>query len=387
VEAEGSATVGVAESHGPVLADLGERLTNHVRKYVPSAEVALEPTAASFSIEPPKVEVLAGEDQDLTDLGRQGHGFRRAFVISALEYLAETVSGDETTERPTLFLAIEEPELYQHPPRARHFYRTLATVASEPSVQVCYATHSPYFVSADRFDALRIFRRPPSDGTPAAEVTAAKIDAVTDKLPENAKDPRAYLRRTLSEQFREAFFAKAVLLAEGDSDAAMFEAAAKSLGQKSLEADGIVTTNVGGKGCQPLALAILGALRIPAFCVFDADADATNGDVCPTCGRGKTNRTAAIASNKKLLSALGAEETEFPETTVSDTWACFHKEIEDAIPGFRSSVQEVSRELGWSGKSPEAYAEVIGRMEPSEVPDELRQILDRVRALPQPGPK
>lgn len=375
----------VMTSHGPVLLELGERLTAQVRRYVPSAEIKLLPTAAGFSIDAPRVDVRGGEEQELTDLGRQGHGFRRAFVISVLEYLAEATEADEgeSTEKPTLFLAIEEPELYQHPPRARHFYDTLAKIAEESSVQVCYATHSPFFVSADRFDSLRIFRRERGNtGTSGATVTAASLDSVKDKLPASASgDPRAYLERTLSEQFREAFFAKAVFLLEGPSDAAVFNTAGSLLGRSSLAADGIVTTNVGGKGSQPIGLAILDALKIPSYCIFDGDAGATDGVKCDTCGRAKSDRSAAAASNRRVLKALGADEVDFPGTTVEATWACFHEEVEDAIPGLRERAAEVANEMGWRGKSPEAYAEAVFRLGADALPEEIATILDRVRAL------
>jgi putative ATP-dependent endonuclease of the OLD family len=375
----------ISTSHGPVLNELAARLTHQVQRYVPSADVKLEPIPAGFAIEPPTVDVRAGEDQELTDLTRQGHGFRRAFVISVLEYLAETRAGDDaSTTRPTLLLGIEEPELYQHPPRARHFYRTLAAIAEEPSVQVCYATHSPYFVSADRFDSLRVFRREGAEATRGTAVTAARLDAVADKLPSSAKDPRAYLERTLSEQFREAFFARAVLLAEGVSDAAIFDAAAAALGKQSLVAEGIVTTNVGGKGSQPVALAILQALEIPTFLVFDADAEATDGILCETCRRAKTDRASAKASNRRILKSVGSVEVDFPPTTVTETWACFHKEIEDTIPGFREAVAEISSEMGWSGKSPEAYAEAVDRVGPDALPSQIAAILDQVRTLAKP---
>jgi len=54
-----------------------------------------------------------------------------------------------------------------------------------------------------------------------------------------------------------------------------------------------VVTAVGGKGSQPIALAILDALKIPAYCVFDGDAHATDGNECQTCGRVKRDRTCA----------------------------------------------------------------------------------------------
>ncbi len=373
----------IESSHGPILRELGEQLSEQMQRYVPSAEIKLEPLATGFSIDAPRVDLRGGEEHDLTDLGRQGHGFQRAFIISILEYLANAGTDSESATRPTLFLAIEEPELYQHPPRARHFFKTLSTIAGRGSVQVAYATHSPYFVAPDRFDSVRIFRREPNDGASrGVSVTAAKLSVVADKLSDADKaDPRPYLARTLSEQFREAFFAKSVLLVEGPTDVAAFDAAAGVLGLGDLSADGVVIAHVGGKGSQPVALAILGALGIPTFCVFDTDANAADGTPCSTCGRARTDRTAAIRSNKRVLAALGATATDFPPTTVEPTWACFHGEIEDAIEGLRTLLDSVSAEMGWKGKSPEVYAEAVRRAGVDALPDEIKRILEYTRAL------
>lgn len=375
----------IDSSHGPVLAELGERLSEQMRRYVPTAEIKLEPAATEFKMNPPTVGLRGGEEQDITDLRRQGHGFQRAFVISVLEYLAESSQGEESESRgkPTLFLAVEEPELYQHPPRARHFYRTLLRIAEKPSVQVCYATHSPYFVSASRFDAVRIFRRARVDAGAlgGAEVTAGVLDSVAGELPDSeVGDPRGYLMRTLSERFREAFFAKAVLVVEGPSDEAIFEACADLLGKDGLSGAGVAIVNV-GKGSQPIALAILRSLGIPAYCVFDGDAGAVDGTICKQCNRGKTHRTSAKSSNRKVLRCLGATEVDFPDAVLTDTWACFHEQVEDAIPGFREAAAGIANEMGWRGKSPEAYAEAVRRLGGESLPEMLGQILDQVAAL------
>lgn len=245
-----------------------------------------------------------------------------------------------------------------------------------------YATHSPYFVAAPRFDAVRIFRREHVDGlVVGANVTAASLSIVAAGLTSEQADPRLYIARTFGEQFREAFFAKGVLLVEGPSDVAIFDAAAELLGIGDLAADGIVATHVGGKGSQPIALAILKALEIPTFCVFDSDANAADGTPCPTCGRGRSDRASAIKSNRRVLSALGAPEVDFPLATVEHGWACFHGEVEDAIAGFRSILDSVKVEMGWKGKSPEAYSEAIRRAGKDALPGSIREILLHTRAL------
>src|SRR5262249_42726981 len=71
---------------------------------------------------------------------------------------------------PDLILAIEEPELYQHPQRCRYLLGLLGELASTPGRglgarnQILYTTHSSYFVSLDKFGSVRRVLK--STGTP-----------------------------------------------------------------------------------------------------------------------------------------------------------------------------------------------------------------------------
>ncbi len=193
-------------------------------------------------------------------------------------------------------------------------------------------------------------------------------------------DVRGYLARTLTERFRESFFSNAVLVVEGPTDQAIFQTASELAEKPDPSAHGISIVNV-TKGSQPIALGILGALGIPAYCVFDGDAGATDGNKCETCGRAKTPRTSAIASNKRVLEAVNGRIEEFPATTVEPTWACFHENIEASIEGFAKKVAEVSQSMGWSGKSAAAYSEALRTLGRDAIPREVDEILNRVIEL------
>jgi putative ATP-dependent endonuclease of OLD family len=380
----------ISESHGPTLNALAERLTERMRRYVPAAGIALLPSAPEFQISPPIVELRGGESHDLTALVRQGHGFQRTFIIAVLEYLAEAATDNRADDKPTLFLAIEEPELYQHPPRARHFARTLRALVTPPSaVQVAYATHSPYFVSAEDFESLRIFRRiaRTEDLPPRTKVNLADVPTVMERLPERQRNqPQRMLARTLSETFREAFFSRAVLLVEGPTDAAVFGAVAEKL-ERPLVAHGVVSVHV-GKGAIPIGYAILASLGIPTFVVFDADGEATDRDACQSCGRGgSANRTAAGRSNEAILRSLGEQAEEFPAAGVRDEWACFEHCLEGAFPGLADAAATHAETYGWAPKSPEAYAEAVAQMQIASVPEDVQTVVTRVLELAEQLPE
>jgi putative ATP-dependent endonuclease of OLD family len=66
-------TAVVDESHGPTLRGLGSQLTAQMRRYIPTADVVIEPEAPDLSIAPPQVSLRAGEERHVTDLARIVH--------------------------------------------------------------------------------------------------------------------------------------------------------------------------------------------------------------------------------------------------------------------------------------------------------------------------
>ena len=368
----------VSESHGPTLDELAERLKGALQRFVPDASITLTPREASFRIDPPRVELRGGEAQDLSDLSRQGHGFQRTFIIAALEYLAETAAeagGD--VDRPTLFFAIEEPELYQHPPRARHFFATLRDLAKdEQPIQVCYATHSPYFVAASEYESIRLFRRQAvaDEGLPAVTTAvAADPDAVVESLPENRRaEVDRYLARTMRDSFCEAFFARVAVIVEGPTDAAVIAQTASTLGVDfTLMAVTFVPVT---KSAQPLAVAILRALGIPTYVIFDGDQD-----------KGGKDAENAAATNRRILRAVGEAEADSPGTTIQPEWACFATNLENYLrteSEFERHCEAARDELGWSKlKSPEVYSEAIERLGEDGIPQALREIVENICRL------
>lgn len=378
----------IEKSHGPTLRELARSLETYLRRYVPSGSLELRPIESQLTIAPPAVELHGGEGSDQSDLSRQGHGFQRTFIIAALEYLASTSAPEDAPERPSLFFAIEEPELYQHPPRARHFFRTLRSLADDdPNVQVAYATHSPYFVSPEDFTRIRIFRRRLGEGQkpPATAVTRATLEAVQQAVDERRREqlPR-YIARTMREAFCEAFFGQSALVVEGITDAGVMTQVGRLMGV-DLPSHGVVVVPV-SKGDQPVALAVLRALKIPTYVVFDAGSGAVDTEACPQCGRqGQKRRAEEQKENEAILRTLGVPLEPFPGSGARDEWACFEVDLEqflaETIPDFDEQKRTIADEMGWKMKSPEVYAEVLERLGREGAPDLLADIVSRALRL------
>jgi putative ATP-dependent endonuclease of the OLD family len=127
--------------HAEGLALLGERMTAAVQEFVPAAEVQVDVQPPSVRVTDPVFDVRVADDGLPTDVAHQGHGFQRALILAALNELARA---EQEGDVPAVLLAIEEPELYQHPLQARHFATVLSELPrrGEGSFQVAYATHS-----------------------------------------------------------------------------------------------------------------------------------------------------------------------------------------------------------------------------------------------------
>src|SRR5919108_3557264 len=126
----------VREEGDEALRALSERMTHELVQLVPGVSVSLEARPPSFQVPAGGVDLRIADSGMTTDVGRQGHGFQRALLIALVQQLALLQGEPQGDGSPVddgapagLFLAIEEPELYQHPLQARHFAATLARLA------------------------------------------------------------------------------------------------------------------------------------------------------------------------------------------------------------------------------------------------------------------
>ena len=118
-----------------------------------------------LEFEAPKVgDILLGGAQIYGDdgyrslLSEKGQGVQRSAIFTILRtyaHLREELG--DAPSRNTIF-AIEEPEIYLHPPIRRATYNLLRVIAEGPD-QVLYSTHDGYFVDVEYFDEIRLMRR------------------------------------------------------------------------------------------------------------------------------------------------------------------------------------------------------------------------------------
>jgi len=385
----------VAEG-GQALHDLSRNVSEELGRLVPGGEVLLETRPPAFRVPDLSVDLRVAEGGLETTVGRQGHGFQRALLIAVVQQLAAlrpplesgegTVAEEAPPEPPALFLALEEPELYQHPLQGRHFAATLAGLsrAGAGAIQVAYATHSEHFVDPSRYERLRRFQRHPGTDWPVGQVTQATIDGVAGRLagivpPEEVA---TRIRITLRRQLAEAVFARAVLVVEGHTDAGFLQGIGDRGG--GLDADGIAVVSGLGKTNLPIPWAILLELGIPTFVVFDGDAE--RAERLRRQGNADKAAQAEIdvpRENRQLLGALGAPVQDHPDTTVGADYAVFRDQLEteaSAWDGYPEQLERSKAELAdWRGKSEDAYRHAAAATA-SAPPEVFTEILRAVRA-------
>lgn len=389
----------MSDEGGTALSRLSSDVTGQLAQLVPGSEVLLAARPPSVKVPSLSVDLRVADDGLNTIVGRQGHGFQRALLIAVVQQLAAVTAtgghhGDDTQPEqalptpPALVLALEEPELYQHPLQARHFAATLAALVDQAGapVQVCYATHSEHFVDPAHYDRLRRFQRRPNTPWPQSQVTQATVDRVVARLADGFKPDQVPLRvqMTLRRQVAEAVFAKAVVLVEGDSDVGLLQGLADRSG--GFDELGIAVVKGHNKRQLLIPWAILSELGVPSFVVFDGDAGlgarmlANGKDVADA----HAAQCAARRENALVLRTLGVQGVEEPPTEVHVTHAVFADTLETELaawPGFEAAVEGFKKEQGdFREKPDDAYRHAAATVD-TEPPAVFMDLLDRVKAL------
>ncbi|MES2985312.1 MAG: AAA family ATPase [Pseudomonadota bacterium] len=228
------------------------------------------PDAEKFIASSASLRLDDGAD---TRISLKGHGLQRALVFALLETLAsqsalQHVEGEDPQSRSTILL-FEEPELFIHPHLMRRLKDTLTTISKRDDWQVIATTHSPFMVNVSEPCSLVIHRRADAASPPRNKQLRE------DPFIEHAGE-RERLRALLDfhPTVCEAFFAKHVVLVEGDTEIAALTRQPKLLELAGIpEADykDVTLVSCDGKWTIPSIARLLNRFEIPYRVVHDCD--------------------------------------------------------------------------------------------------------------------
>ncbi|MCI9888287.1 AAA family ATPase [Micrococcales bacterium 31B] len=367
------------------LADCAARITERLRPLLDGATVTLRHGAAYA--EPESVGISVNPGGGVHDLTAQGQGVRRAVLIATLHALLATPETPLTpvkgNPQAALLLCIEEPEMYQHPIRARAFARVLESLAARESAQVVLATHSPYFVRPQQFHSLRRLTLERGE-TRAFHTTTT---ALATKIGDEERAVQKVIDQRLPTAFSEGFFADAVVLVEGNTDKAILEILADRLG-RPLDAVGIAVLDMSGKGNFHIPAMLLDGMGIPTYIVADGDslgAERRHPDDAER--QGEVRRSHATATRMLLrwlprgdTASVGTLPYAFGDpSVVTGTFAIWQDDIEGELAAWPSYVA-AQRAHGHEVRAKDMleYSLDAAAADPDDAPESLTALVTAV---------
>lgn len=297
-------------SNQHVLDEISTSLAKRLGEWAhPEASLKVEwqqDSKKSVQVETPLAGITAGEGGFQGKLTRFGHGLQRSFLLSLLQELAEV-----NESGPLLILGCEEPELYQHPPQAKHLAQVLKKLSTHNS-QIIITTHSPYFITGENFEDVRlVIKNKDSASSNIIQYTyndfIKSYSEITGQPPLRPTGSFAKINQILQPALNEMFFCQRLILVEGLEDIAYIHSWLSLSDQwEAFRKQGahIVPTNGKSPMVYPLIIAL--GMKIPTFAIFDGDSD-------------KKDSSTHSTDNVHLLKIVGGDPSQpFPDNIIWD---------------------------------------------------------------------
>ena len=260
----------------------GEEAANELELLEKGIEAELRTWGVSVSI-----EVIAPDIERVFELGtrlhlddgiktaadRKGHGLQRAVMFALLRSWAEVLRAKPEGENElvprkqseSVIFAMEEPELFLHPHAQRRLAASLRDIAQTPEHQVLICTHSTHFVDLEHYQEVAIVSKPSPEVGSCVRQCMEELFAGED-LAERKR--RFHMAQWINPDRAEMFFARRVVLVEGETEKVLLPYLAERLGALDMN---VSIVDCGSKHNLPLYIAIAKAFGIPYVVIHDED--------------------------------------------------------------------------------------------------------------------
>lgn len=282
-------------------------------------------------------QLLEKLDLSLTVEGKSGLGSKNTLFMAC-----ELILLAQESEACKLLL-IEEPEAHLHPQKQLRVMKALQKLAKEDGVQIIVTTHSPNLASVIDLDNLVLLWKS----------RAFALNMESTKL--SASD-YSFLQRFLDVTKANLFFARGVMIVEGDAENILLPTLATILDRDFTE-NGVSIVNVGGVGLIRYARIFmrkdfsgtLSTLDIPVACVTDMD-------VMPNCapeiiGRVKAGEVWPDQADRKWRAKKDHPGTELIEERKKKA----NKAFEQSVQTFVSDEWTLEYDLALGSKNGDKF--------------------------------
>ena len=310
--------------------DINMRLASSSERYMSGAEFTVDQEYPSQAPANPRASVRMKDGEFMVPMDKAGSGAQRVYLLSLLDTIAALLTEARGREpkrsrpSPIRLIAIDEPELYQHPQRQVRILRSLIDIVkNDPGVRIVCSTHSPYFVRLKRVYSLRLLQKSGRDRI--RSVTPERLARLI--LPKKKSrhagawaELSKWLDMSATHWVTEGFFARLVVITEGQGDRSMLLATASAMGIDLARHEITMVPATGLDNVERFAR-LFGEFGIPVYLVWDRD--------------GRWDKARGRAHRKDLgladIASGGTFGGSLEKTTVVGSFACVKDNLTVAL--------------------------------------------------------
>jgi predicted ATP-dependent endonuclease of OLD family len=333
---------------------------------------------------------LIANDGYLSEIWQKGHGIQRLTMFSFLRTYNDFKSKTDSETR-NIIVAIEEPEIYLHPPVKRATYKLLRSL-SEGNDQIIYSTHDNHFVAVENFDEIRLFRKV-SEQKPKTKIYEFPIDQLISLYKScyginvDSLSLRHRFGNICDESKNEGFFAKKIILIEGETEKYALPIYF-SHQNFDVDTEGIAIITAGSVDNINYLYVIFNEFNIPCYIIFDGDKpDQVLGELFGDKKEDALNKT---RRNKELLKFVGEtidEKAEFffPPTTVNEKFAIWEKDFEETFHKNLKNYSEIkgkAKKLYGTDSKPltgRFFASYLTKEDPKNISPYINDLIENIK--------